>query len=138
MLDALPGVDPDVPDAWGHMRRFVELSPPQTRAINEKLGLELMGMVLARAELPDSARAVMIRGRASPEEDPVRTIAYRESFGRVVLEDWDEAIRLMGLYFSANPSAVDGYRAGVVENTVPWYHAALAEQPGFRALLGLN
>jgi hypothetical protein len=138
MLYALPGVEPEVPAAWEHMDRFVELSPPQTREINEKLGLELMGMVLARAELPDSARAVMIRGRASPEEDPVRTIAYRESFGRVVLEDWDEAIRLMGLYFSANPTLVEGYRAGIAENTVPWYHAALAEQPGFRALLGLN
>ncbi|HSM05522.1 MAG TPA: hypothetical protein VK858_12970 [Longimicrobiales bacterium] len=138
MLYALPGVRPDVPAAWGHMRRFVELSPPQTREINEKLGLQHMGMALARAELPDSARRVMIQGRASTELDPVRTIAYRESFGRVMLEDWDEAIRLMGSYFSANPPAVEGYRAGVAENTVPWYHAALAAQPGFRALLGMN
>ena len=138
MLYALPGVRPDVPAAWDRMRRFVELSPPQTREINEKLGLQHVGMVLARAELPDSARRVMIQGRASTELDPVRTIAYRESFGRVMLEDWDEAIRLMGSYFSANPPAVEGYRAGVAENTVPWYHAALAAQPGFRALLGMN
>ncbi|MEJ2541802.1 MAG: hypothetical protein P8188_17860 [Gemmatimonadota bacterium] len=138
MLYALPGVEPDVPAAWEHMREFVELSPPQSKEINEKLGLQLVGMVLARAELPDSARAVMIRGRASPTLDPVRTIAYRESFGRVVLEDWDEAVSLMGSYFSANPLAVEGYRVGVEENSLPWYHAALAEQPEFLALLGMN
>jgi hypothetical protein len=138
MLHALPGVEPDVPAAWEHMHEFVELSPPQSREVNEKLGLQIMGMVLARAELADSARAVMIRGRASPTLDPVRTIAYRESFGRVVLEDWDEAVSLMGLYFSANPPAVEGYRVGVEENSLPWYHAPLGDRPGFRALLGLN
>jgi hypothetical protein len=138
MLYALPGVQPDPEDAWRHYRHFVEMSPPQTREINEQLGLQFVGMALARASLPDSAEAVMIRGRASSELDPVRDIALRESMGRVILEDWDEATRLMASYFSANPSAVLGYRDAVAENLVPWYHSALAQQPGFRDLVGIN
>jgi TolB-like protein len=138
MLYALPGVQPDPEEAWRHYRHFVEMSPPQTREINEQLGLQFVGMALARASLPDSAEAVMIRGRASSELDPVRDIALRESMGRVILEDWDEATRLMASYFSANPSAVLGYRDAVAENLVPWYHSALAQQPGFRDLVGIN
>jgi TolB-like protein len=138
MLQSLPGVTPDIPEAWDALARFVELSPPQNAELNEKLGLQLVGAALARAELADSARAVMVRGRASAELDPARGVALRESIGRVILSDWDEATRLMGLYFSANPTAVIGYRTSLAQNMMPWYHAGLEDQPAFRSLLGLN
>ena len=85
-----------------------------------------------------NAAAVMIRGRASSELDPVRDVAFRESMGRSMLGDWGEAVRLMGQYVSANPSAVVGYRAAIAENSVPWYHRDLARQPEFRDLVGAN
>lgn len=138
MLFAMPDVAPDIPAAWAYMRSFVDASPPQVREINRKVGLQYMGMALVRAELPDSARAVMVRGRASPEVDPTRDIARLESIPRSWLGDWDEVIRLMGLYLSANPPAVQGYRQSVAENDLPWYHSRLLTQPRVMSLLGLN
>jgi tetratricopeptide (TPR) repeat protein len=138
MLYALPGVPSDIPAAWEQMRTFVEMSPPQVREINAKQGLQYVAMALVRAGLPDSARAVMVRGRASPEIDPVRDIALLESMPRSWLGDWEEVVRLMGLYLSANPSAVDGYRTAIASNELYWYHSRLQDRPEFRALLGLN
>jgi len=138
MVFALEGVAPDVAAAWGHLERFVELSPPQVREFNEKQGLQYMAMALVRAQLPDSARAVMVRGRAPADVDPVRTIAMLESIPRSWLGDWDEVMRLMGLYLSANPLQVDGYKNSLAENAIPWYHRGLQDRPDFRSLVGLN
>jgi TolB-like protein len=135
---ALPQVEPDIPRAWEHYRVFVELTPPQLRLISEKQGLIYMAMALVRADLPDSARAVAIRGRASGEEDPVRALALLESIVWTWLEDYDEAIQLMGLYISANPAQLEGYRGLVANRDLPWYHKALADQPRFRTLVGVN
>jgi TolB-like protein len=138
MLYALPGVQPDVPAAWELAERFVEMSPPQVHDINQRQAMHFMGMALVRAELPDSARNVLLRGRAESDVDPVRDLALLESIPRSWLGDWDDAVRLMGLYFSANPSAQVGYRTSVAENVVPWFHRDLAAQEDFQALLGLN
>jgi len=138
MLYALPAVPPDVPAAWERMRVFVEMSPPQVREINEKQGLQYVAMALVRAGLADSARAVMVRGRASSEIDPVRDIALLESMPRSWLGDWEEVVRLMGTYLSANPSAVDGYKQSLASNELFWYHSRLQDRPEFRALLGIN
>jgi TolB-like protein len=138
MLYALPDVPSDIPAAWEDERRFVELSPPQIRTISEKQGLQYMAMALVRADLPDSARAVAVRGRASPSIDPLRDIALLESIPRCWLGDWDEAVRLMGLYLAANPSTVAAYKESVAKGQVYWYHEGLQNQPRFRALLGLN
>jgi len=138
MVYALPNVPSDIPAAWEDERRFVELSPAQVRTISEKQGLQYMAMALVRAGLPDSARAVAVRGRASPAIDPLRDIALLESIPRCWLGDWDEAVRLMGLYLAANPSTVAAYKNSVAEGQMYWYHDGLQNQPRFRALLGLN
>lgn len=138
MLYAMRNVRPDVPAAWEHLRRFVELSPAQLRELHEKQGLQYVAMALVRAELPDSARAVMVRGRASPDIDPVRDIAFLESMPRGWLGDWDEAVRLMGLYLAANPALVEAYRQSLAADRTFWYHEGLSAQPRFRSLLGLS
>ncbi len=141
MLYALPNVPPDIPAAWNDLRRYVELSPPQDTLIDEKEGLQYMAMALVRAHLPDSARAVALRGRASPQIDPTRDIALLESITRGWLGDWKEAVSLMGLYLSANPSVVDAYKDAVngdSGSSMYWYNEGLKSQPGFRALLGLK
>lgn len=138
MLFAMEGTAPDVPAAWDYFEHFVELSPPQVREVNRMQGLQYMAMALVRADLPDSARSVMVQGRASADVDPVRTIAMLESIPRSWLGDWDEVTRLMGLYLSANPLQVDGYRNLLASNSMYWYHTGLADRPEFRTLLGLN
>jgi TolB-like protein len=138
MLFGMEGVPADVPAAWQHLRDFVEFSPPQLQEVNERQGMQYMAMALVRAQLPDSARAVMVQGRTSAEVDPTREIARLESIPRSWLGDWEEVTRLMGLYLSANPLQVDGYRTSLAENAVPWYHEALQDRADFRSLLGLN
>jgi TolB-like protein len=138
MWYALPNVPPDIPRAWKEMRRYVELSPPQDTLIDEKEGLQYVAMALVRAHLPDSARAVAVRGRASPQIDPTRNIAQLEAITRGWLGDWNEAVRLMGLYISANPSVVAAYRQWVTAGNSYWYQEGLNKQPGFRALLGMK
>ena len=61
-----------------------------------------------------------------------------ESIPRSWLGDWDEVMRLMGLYLSANPLQVDGYKNSLAENAIPWYHRGLQDRPDFRSLVGLN
>ena len=94
MLFALPGTGPDIPAAWAWLDEFIELSPPQSRAQHEHQGLQYVAMALARAGLPDSARAVARRGRADADVDPVRDLALLESISRSWLGDFDEAVDL--------------------------------------------
>ena len=138
MLYALPGVEADISGAWARFDEFVERSPAQTRELNEHQGLQYMAMALVRAGLPDSARAVAIRGRAAPDIDPVRDLALLESVSRSWLGDFDEAVRLLGLYLAANPGLVEAYRGSAESGEIHWYHRELAERPEFRALVGLG
>lgn len=138
MWYALPNVPPDVPRAWREMRRSVELSPPQDTLVDEKEGLQYMAMALVRAHLPDSARAVAVRGRASPQIDPLRNIAQLEAITRGWLGDWSEAVQLMGLYFSANPGVRAAYKQWAIAGKSYWYQEGLNKQPGFRAMLGMK
>jgi TolB-like protein/tetratricopeptide (TPR) repeat protein len=137
-LFALPAVEPDVPAAWAHHTRFVELSPHNLQDLHEKQGLQYMAMALVRAGLPDSARAVALRGRAQPYVDPVRDVTMLEAVVRSWLGDADEAVRLMGVYLAANPSQVEAYRESLMAGNVHWYQQELAELPEFRFLVGLN
>ena len=95
-------------------------------------------MALVRAELPDSARAVALRGRASAEIDPLRELSWLEAIARTWLGDYEEAVRLLGIYLSANPGALDGYRAAAESGEIHWYFAELVEQQAFRELVGLQ
>ncbi len=136
MLQGLPERTPDIDEAWQRLAEFAELSPPQVREVNRHKGMMYVAMALARANQPDSARAVALNGRVPAEEDPIREVSYFEAFVRTWLGDYDEATRLMGLYLAANPGLRDSYRDAVEQKEVPWYLADLADFPAFRSLLG--
>ena len=138
MLFSLPGVASDPDALWARYEEFVERAPHQTQELNEHQGLQYVAMALARAGLADSARAVALRGRVQPDIDPVRTLSLLESITRSWLGDMDEAIRQMGLYLAANPSLVEAYQASLANGDVHWYHRELADEPGFRDLVGVG
>lgn len=138
MLFALPGVDPDVGAAWERFGEFVDRAPSQSHELVERQGLQYVSMALVRAGLPDSARAVAVRGRAQADIDPVRDLSLLESIPRAWLGDFDEAVRLMGQYLAANPALVEAYRVSMQAGDVHWYHRELAERPEFRTLVGLG
>jgi len=117
---------------------FAAKSPPQVRDVNRLRGYMYVGMALARAGEADSARSVLLAGRAGTDIDPLRELALLESIGRTTLGDVDEAVRQLSVYFAANPGTMDGYRAQGGSGELPWYHQALLKEPRFRSLVGLR
>jgi TolB-like protein/tetratricopeptide (TPR) repeat protein len=139
MLQALPrSAPPDIDEAWQRLDEFAELSPPQVRDVNRHRGMMYVAMALAQAGLPDSARAVAVRGRVSAEEDPLRELDFFEALARIAMGDYDEATKRMGFYLAANPGQLDAYRQEISNGEVDWYLRDLVDFPGFRSLLGIR
>ena len=138
MLYTLPGVEPDIARSWALVDTFAGKSPPQVRDVNRRRGYMYVAMALARSGAADSARAVMLAGRAGTEIDPLRELALLESIARTANGDVDEAVRQLSLYFAANPGTVEAYRTQGGSGELPWYHRSLLNEPRFRSLVGLR
>ncbi|MGH7503066.1 MAG: hypothetical protein ACREL7_15170 [Longimicrobiales bacterium] len=144
-LYSLPGRDIEQPGeldrAWQLVVEFAEMSPPQVREVNRKRGQMYVAMGLARSEargMQDSARSILVRARGTPEIDPVRELALFESIARTWLGDIDEAVRQLSIYFAANPGTDEGYRDGVQNRELPWYHQQLIDEPRFLSLVNVR
>jgi serine/threonine-protein kinase len=129
---ALKGTKPDVPRAWELLDQYVERSPQPDRDFRRRRGSMLVAAALARADLADSARAVILRSRApDAQSDPTREIAYLEAVARTLLGDTDEAIRQLGVFLAANPAQRTSLRD---DNT--WWFRDLRSDPRYRTLTG--
>ena len=121
---------PDVDSAWIYRTRYVALVPEAKRPEAQKLGDILVAGALARAALADSARHILVRARATPEEDPSRELEGDEAVIRVILGEQDEAIRLISDYLTVNP----GHRKGFATRT-GWWWRDIQGNPKFKALI---
>jgi eukaryotic-like serine/threonine-protein kinase len=130
-LYALKGVPPDVPKAWKLLDQYVSSFPPNQRESWRLYGQMLVAMALARAGLQDSARAVAVRSRGDAEIDPTRDQALVESLVRVILNDKDEALRLLSTYIAVNPQ----FRASLARDQT-WWFQSIRDDPRFKALTG--
>lgn len=126
-----PDDTPDLTGAWDDLERFVELSPPEMAEFNRAKGQMLIAIGLARAELPDSARAVARRARVPTSVDPLREITFFDALVHQWVGDFDEAFRLLGLYLAVNPGQVDGFAADD-----SWWWEDLRQDPRWAALVG--
>ncbi len=128
-LLALPGGPaPDVERAWQLHSEFLALSPESQRPGIEPAILMHVAAVLARAEKPDSARAVISQARAlQPEADPMTS--YLEAFARYLLDEPGEAIRLLRHYLKERPSRKPYVAA-------EWIWGPLKAEPAFQELVG--
>lgn len=98
--------EPDVDRAWELLARVDTLVPEPERELQYAVSKTYVGGVLARANLPDSADAVLRRARDHfrPEVDPYRDIYMHEAAMRAsVLGDVDEAIELMKRFAAVHP-----------------------------------
>lgn len=138
LLNTMPGIEPVLDDTWKYYYKCMELCPKYDSLYRSKRCLQLMAMILAKANLRDSARIVSLKGRASVEEDPTREVAFLESVARLWIEDYDEAIRLMGLFFSANPGLAEGYKDPYLNKELFWYQEGLYGQSRFESLIGIR
>ena len=121
---------PDVAEAWRLAERIAAMVPDQESALSVGEARLLVGGVLARANLPDSARAVMLGARRDQTIDPGLNLVFYEAYMRVLLGDQDEAIDLLKRWLVANPEEDHGLEAGM-----NWWWRPLQSHPRFGEIL---
>jgi len=122
---------PDVNEGWRLLAHLDSIVPAPRRAYEHHSGQMLVGAILARAGLGDSARHVLVAARADREADPQQEILSIEAFARTLLGDRDTALALLKQYIAANPSHT--FKRG---GDVFWWWRDLRQDPGFRDLMG--
>lgn len=126
----LSGGTPDSDQAWAIHERTVELAPEGRRSYEDHLTRIFVAEVLALANLPDSARSVLLGARVGAEVDPAQELPYLEAHVRVVLGDHDEAVDLLRTLF-AGFSEQGGDTSDWATH---WYWNDLRSHPGFQEL----
>ena len=121
---ATPAADPDVDRAWNLLGGLGQLSPENRRDFDIHRGRIFVAAVIGRAGMPDSARAVLDRNRASisQEVDPNGELMPIEAYARAQLGDEDEAIDLLKFYSTGE----HGFTRG---DNLHWWFLELSNHP---------
>jgi eukaryotic-like serine/threonine-protein kinase len=128
-LMATRNVEPDPERAWEIRSTYLDMVGHDERAaISSQL---VVAMILARADLPDSARAVAARSQASPAIDPTRELLGVEALVYLELDDPDTAMDRLSVYLTASPEHRSGWRW-----TSHWWWRELQDNPEFQRLMG--
>ncbi|MCY7378334.1 MAG: serine/threonine-protein kinase [Gemmatimonadaceae bacterium] len=122
--------DPD--EAWRLVDSMRVRTPAKDTAKTDRHARIITAAVLARAGLKDSARAVLVRARGTPDIDPEHELVGDEAIARVFLKDYDEAVRLLESYLAANPQHRKGF---ATKTSLWWKDATLQAHPRFKALI---
>ena len=123
-------VDPD--RAWALRDSLVARTPERQRGFTDRKARIIVAGALARANMPDSARRVLLNAREGARDvDPGGELAGFEAVIRVILNDNAEAVRLIKDYLAINPD----HRRGFAQNTA-WWWRDLQGDPAFRRLVG--
>jgi serine/threonine-protein kinase len=120
---------PDVARAWRLRDSVVALTPENQRALRTLSAQMSVASVLARAQLPDSARHVIERSRGNPEIDASKDLLFEEAVAQAALGDKDAAFKALKAYWAANPNR----QQGMVENP-GWEFQALTADPRWQRL----
>lgn len=131
----MPGVEPDVDRAW-ELRDSVVAMVPVQRAYYQSFGSIMVGGVLARAALSDSASVVLDRARldaaVAEEADPSGELLSVEAAMRLMNGEERESLNLLQGYSAANPGHFgEGGR-------LAWWWRPLQGNPEFERIRRLN
>jgi tetratricopeptide (TPR) repeat protein len=128
-LPQAPTPQPD--EAWQALDEYLARVPPQFREFETLKGNILVAGALARAQLTDSARAVLSRSRSTPAVDPEMELLGLEALVRLHhLREPEQAVILLRTYLTSNPSHREGWQW-----TAHWWWRPLQANPEFRALV---
>lgn len=131
-LMTMAGVEPDIDEAW---RLLDQLRPllPEAAGPSLEAGVQIVvGGIIGRAGLPDSARVVMERARLGPQDDPERELLSIEAAMYALMDDVEGAVELLGRYVTANPGHFGR------DQGLHWWWRALQGNPDFENLRSLN
>ena len=131
LMGAPRGMDPDPAQAWETLDQHLALLPEAARARARIQDQLLVAATLARAQLPDSARAVIARSQASPAIDPERELLGVEALVYLALGDPGTAVERLKVYLTASPEHRSGWRW-----SSHWWWRDLQSNPEFRRLIG--
>ena len=117
--------EPDVDQAW---RLLDQLETRTSDGVQQRRARMLVGGVIARAALADSARSVLLSARAAPSVDPDGELLLFEARMRSLLGENGEAIELLKRYVATNPGH---FGRG---SSVTWWWRDLRNDPQFQEL----
>jgi TolB-like protein len=129
-LMASRAMAPEVDRAWQLLDEFQQLTPPQLRPYERLKGRMVVGGVIARAGLPDSARSVFQESRGDVDVDPARELLGVEAIFRVQMGESEAALELLRTYLTASPEHRFGWQW-----TSHWWWRDLQDDPEFIQLL---
>lgn len=125
-----PTVEPDVEAAWRAYARVDSLLPAGQAHAFRNLAQVLVGAVIGRSGVADSARSVLVDARLPTELrdlDPNLDLVALEAFARTRFGDYDAAIDLLRRYVAAS----HGFERGGIRH---WWWEELREHPRFGEL----
>ncbi len=120
--------DPDVDRAWALSQRFDSLVPPGAEFYRRRCRL-IVGGVIGRVGMIDSANAVLSNARADLEIDDNQELAGYEAVMRTVMGDYDGAVTMLRRYVALNPG-----HSFDVDKELHWWWRPLRDHPGFAAV----
>jgi eukaryotic-like serine/threonine-protein kinase len=121
--------EPNVPEAWQLYGEIDTVTPAPAKAFEVHRALMIVGAILARAGLADSARHVLVSARGDARIDPQQDLLSLEAFGRTLLGERGEAIELLKQYVAANPAHT--FKRG---GDISWWWRDLRSDPRFSQL----
>jgi Predicted integral membrane protein len=123
---------PDPAEAWRLADTVRALATPATLPYEDHFVRTLVGGVLGKAGLKDSAEHVLVAARAGRDVDPGQEIIGREIMMRLMYGDNKTAIARLADYLLIHPD----HRKGLANQTA-WYYRdpAVQNDPKFRRLM---
>jgi len=122
---------PDVERAWRLADSIKSMVPEARKAYFELNSNLLVAAVLARAGQTDSALSLTGRSTGTAEVSPTRDLSLIAAFSYLQAGDKAKAIDQLKIYFAAN----DRMRKAYAEQP-GWWFQSIAEDPGFKQLVG--
>jgi eukaryotic-like serine/threonine-protein kinase len=132
-LMTMAPAEADVDRAWRLRDSVVAMVSAGTRPYQELHSQILVGFVLGKAGLTDSAAAVIERSLGDAILNPTRDLAFFGSGAYAQMRNAQRAVDLLKLYVAANPGIEAGLR-----NQQHWWFREITGDPAFRQLVGTN
>ncbi len=120
---------PDIDVAWELAGRAESLAPEGLQAYYTHEAQMIVGGVIARAGLADSANSVLNRARAGDAIDPSRTLMRVEAVMRIFGREYDRALDLLEEYRRIHPDY--SFEVG---GELHWFWRPLRNDPRFQVL----
>jgi len=127
-LLTMPQAEPDVASAWA-LRDAILPLVPERREFFDAQAQMLVGGVIGRAGLPDSANSVLTQARRTSDLDPEGELMIFEAAMRSVYGDLEEAVRVLERFVSLHPEHPPDQH---------WWWTNLQANATFRRLISAN